>query len=286
MRKRRKGVSAKDGINLGREKAIIHLLRWLNKSSNWEPPYRMRPAYFSLTDRGLQVLQNVKKNSIIVSIPIERCVTRYYLQQTWLGKKLAHQFNTFSTQVLLSVWLALCQEEAWKPYLDSLPIEYSLPMLYSKTEIASLPTYLNRSVLKQREIVQNAFSEISHYFPQLKFDRFVWGFCTVNTRAVFLQKDPRDPAPGLGEKAEDSLALVPFLDLLNHSDGVSVEAGINLATKEKSVSRSPTSTTLPKQTEGFRGGTSQTAKSEHSTKSTSMLQILLRDTSESAYSKV
>jgi hypothetical protein len=60
-------------------------------------------------------------------------------------------------------------------------------------------------------------------------NRFEWAWFTVNTRAVYLAADPRDRDHRFGQQsAADSLALVPFLDLLNHSGSVAVQAGINI----------------------------------------------------------
>jgi len=114
----------------------------------------------------------------------------------------------------------------WTPYINSLPTEYSLPLLYTQAEVDSLPSYISSAVVKQKEVVDETYNRLTKYFPRLDRKRFLWGFCTVNTRAVYLMKDPRDP--GEGENDGDCLALVPFLDLLNHSDEVTVEAGINL----------------------------------------------------------
>ena len=74
---------------------------------------------------------------------------------------------------------------------------------------------------------------------------FSWAWFTVNTRAVYLNSDPRwpqrcsthSPSPtddNLGEELEKRCrlkmfifaALVPYLDLLNHTSEVEVTAGI------------------------------------------------------------
>ncbi len=60
-------------------------------------------------------------------------------------------------------------------------------------------------------------------------NRFEWAWFTVNTRTVYLAVDPRDPC-GQQQSAEDSLALAPYLDLLNHSAAVTVQAGVNIQT--------------------------------------------------------
>ena len=57
---------------------------------------------------------------------------------------------------------------------------------------------------------------------------FQWAWFTVNTRAVYLDHDPRfESARNL--PSADCLALVPHLDLLNHSGGVSVRAAVGRA---------------------------------------------------------
>jgi len=191
----------------------------------------MRPAQFTQTDRGLQVLESVKENSIIVSIPIDCCLTRYTVSKSHIFATLGDNFKQFSTQALLATWLALnYEEDAWKPYIHSLPTEYPLPMFYSKLEKEALPLYIRDTVERQTENLTSSYNRLRSYFPSLDFDRYSWGFATVNTRAVYLDRDPRD-VDGKGENGDDALALVPFLDLLNHSDDVSVEAGINLSQK-------------------------------------------------------
>ncbi|XP_054569497.1 SET domain-containing protein 4 isoform X3 [Eptesicus fuscus] len=55
------------------------------------------------------------------------------------------------------------------------------------------------------------------------YGAFLWAWCTVNTRAVYMTPGRRQ-----GLSAEpDTCALAPFLDLLNHSPAVQVEAAFN-----------------------------------------------------------
>jgi len=186
-------------------------------------------------------LEYIPQKSFVVRIPIHCCVTRHYLKSTIIHSVLAQDFYRYNTQELLSTWLALHTDKQglflhdsvkeenkfWRPYLESLPVDYSLPCTCHKEEIACMPNYMRNRVDKQREVIDSSYIKLRKYFPALDKQRYEWGYYTVNTRAVFLQKDPRDN--GSGEEGENSLALVPFLDLLNHSDDVSVQAGINLS---------------------------------------------------------
>ncbi|XP_023348949.1 SET domain-containing protein 4, partial [Eurytemora carolleeae] len=83
------------------------------------------------------------------------------------------------------------------------------------TELSALPGYISSHVYNQENIIQQSYLLLKEYFTDLNINRYTWGYSTVNTRAVYLEKDPRDS--GKGERGENALALVPFLDLLNHS---------------------------------------------------------------------
>jgi len=89
-----------------------------------------------------------------------------------------------------------------------------------------LPAHLSQCLQKQIALVDKDFEEVSQVYPGLDRSRFEWAWFTVNTRAVFLERDPRFPNPP--SSPEDSLALAPYLDLLNHHPEAAVVAGINL----------------------------------------------------------
>jgi len=205
-------------INLSGDKVFQNLLAWL-RGLGFHPCQRLRLAHFPGVGRGLQASEDIGAGDVLVSIPLPALVTRASLLQTKpysLGPNL-------STQALFSLWLLLSPPA---PYLSSLPTSYTCMYFASPSHQALLPNHLRECLLKQIALVDKDFKEVSEVYPGLDRSRFDWAWFTVNTRAVFLDKDPRFTLPP--SPPEDSLALAPYLDLLNHHPDAVVEAGVNL----------------------------------------------------------
>ena len=113
-------------------------------------------------------------------------------------------FTLFALQALFSLWLLLSPPA---PYLSSLPTSYTCMYFASPSHQALLPNHLRECLLKQIALVDKDFKEVSQViqnsdlflliklqvYPGLDRSRFDWAWFTVNTRAVFLDKDPRCP---------------------------------------------------------------------------------------------
>ena len=110
---------------------------------------------------------------------------------------------------------------------------------------------MSEKVTQQEDVVIKNYQQLLGLTKQLSWAltpsmvEFSWAWFTVNTRAVYLDSDPRwpqrcsthSPSPtddNLGEDFEKRFrlkffifaALVPYLDLLNHTSEVEVTAGI------------------------------------------------------------
>jgi len=79
---------------------------------------------------------------------------------------------------------------------------------------------------------------------------FEWAWFTVNTRAVYLSRDPRFGNLPVSEESSDRLALAPYLDLLNHSVDVAMQAGVDIH-KETSGYQIVTKTKIKKYDQAF-----------------------------------
>lgn len=228
-------------VNLSHEPSFINLCQWLKKEG-FEANPRLYLTTFPAIGRGLQAGEKINANDILVSIPLSVMLTREYVLNTDAQLAKVAFSSALSTQTLLSLWLLREREKGVKssclPYLRTLPHQYSNPYFCTADEIRHLPTYLKSKIMSQKKEVHSAkilvMKLMPHYSEFENFEEdFDWAWFTVNTRAVYLNKDPRyrknNPS-----KTEDMLALAPFLDLLNHSFDVEVETGVNLENAKKS----------------------------------------------------
>lgn len=97
------------------------------------------------------------------------------------------------------------------------------------------PSPLKAKAKEQRAHVQEFFSSSRDFFSSLQplfseavesifsYRALLWAWCTVNTRAVYVKHKQRR----YFSAEPDTCALAPYLDLLNHSPHVQVEAAFN-----------------------------------------------------------
>jgi len=127
------------------------------------------------------------------------------------------------------------EKSEWFPYLTTLPISYSTPAFFRQSDIEMLPKQLQDKVYTQLSNLQRAFEglkqvidlielDLPKYVGMLTWDLYIWAWFTINTRAIYIL------IPHHSEfltSEPDHYALAPFLDLLNHSPFVQVEAGFH-----------------------------------------------------------
>lgn len=135
-------------------------------------------------------------------------------------------------QALLSLWLLrewrAGARSSYRPYIQSLPQSYSNPYFCSQEERHSLPEYLLSRLQQQEKSLLRDYRQLRAVEDVWSLTEFEWAWFTVNTRAVYLAHDPRFESQANLPSA-DCLALVPHLDLLNHSGGVSVRTVVDRA---------------------------------------------------------
>lgn len=98
--------------------------------------------------------------------------------------------------------------------------------------VSLLPKPLRAKAREQRIRVQEFFASSRDFCCSLQplfseavervfsYSALLWAWCTVNTRAVYVARGPRQ----CFSAEPDTCALAPYLDLLNHSPGVQVRS--------------------------------------------------------------
>ena len=78
-------------------------------------------------------------------------------------------------------------------------------------ESSKFPPYLKKLAEGQRELLVKKYLQCRSVSRRLDFNSFRWAWFTVNSRGVYIPD------------GSDNLALVPYLDMFNHSPEVRVK---------------------------------------------------------------
>lgn len=240
-RRRLCGGSESRGVNESYKPEFIELKKWL-KDRKFEDT-NLVPACFPDTGRGLRSRTSLQEGQVIIALPESCLLTTDTVIRSYLGAYVAEWQPPPSPLLALCTFLVAEKHAGarspWKPYLQILPEAYSCPVCLEPEVVGLLPGRLAAEAREQRTRVQEMFTSSRDLFSSLQplfseatesifsYSAFLWAWCTVNTRAVYLKRGRR---PGLSAEP-DTCALAPYLDLLNHSPGVQVKAGFNEETR-------------------------------------------------------
>uniref|UniRef100_A0A8C5KKL2 SET domain-containing protein 4 n=1 Tax=Jaculus jaculus TaxID=51337 RepID=A0A8C5KKL2_JACJA len=219
---------------------FIELKKWL-KDRKFEDA-NLVPACFPGTGRGLRSRTSLQEGQMIISLPESCLLTTDTVIQSSLGPYI-QKWKPPPSPILALCTFLVTEKHAgvlspWKPYLDILPTWYTCPACLEPEVVDLLPKPLKAKAKEQRAHVQEFFASSRAFFSSLQplfveavgsvfsYSAFLWAWCTVNTRAVYLR--PRRHECLSAEP--DTCALAPFLDLLNHSPHVQVKAAFNKET--------------------------------------------------------
>lgn len=238
-KRKRKHNTSVESVSLCHQEQYVRLIRFL-KQKNFTSTI-LQPANFSDTGRGLQALKAIKPGRLLISLPQTCLLTTAVVLRSYLGPFIKSWTPRLSPLLVLCVFLVLERHRSplseWFPYIDVLPTTYTCPVYFSDDVMNVLPVAVRGWALEQRASVRELHSSNQPFFRSLQplvdsveevftFEALRWAWCTVNTRSVFM---PHSPNPYLS--GQDTCALAPFLDLLNHRPDVQVSAHFNSATR-------------------------------------------------------
>ncbi|XP_026865949.2 SET domain-containing protein 4 isoform X1 [Electrophorus electricus] len=235
--KRRKEREVAQNATLSHEDHFVNLRRWLK-----ERGFNSRsliPASFTDTGRGLMATRPIKAGNILISLPETCLLTTSTVLKSYMGEYIKRWKPPVSPlQALCSFLIAErhhAAASAWSPYIKVLPTSYTCPAYFSDDILDLLPWGIRKKASGQKERVRELYLYSRPFFSSLQplfslpvedlftYDAFRWAWCSVNTRTVYMEHAQSDC---LSREGND-YALAPYLDLLNHSPNVQVEAGFN-----------------------------------------------------------
>uniref|UniRef100_A0A914EG42 SET domain-containing protein n=1 Tax=Acrobeloides nanus TaxID=290746 RepID=A0A914EG42_9BILA len=78
-----------------------------------------------------------------------------------------------------------------------------------------LPAVFRDLFLKQLDEVEEIYKKLVSILPDLNYDLYLWAWHIVNTRCIYVE-NPRHPLVD-SSKSGDTIAVIPLVDMLNHS---------------------------------------------------------------------
>lgn len=227
-------------INLSKS---MHQNGWLNET-------KLRIGEFQWIGRGVYSLKNLKKIDLIISIPIVNFITIHTIDDDiQFSRILSMAFRAkekcIQMQCLLSIYLLYVRHhKRWTEYSNTLPLRFDCPYFCRSSEILMMISEIKEKIRQQKLMVNEQFKLFRDTFGDIKCDccgrkyfseiftleSFTWAFFAVNSRTVYFDpqqvhtRKPRDHSSAIRYlKDRPTMALAPFLDLLNHDSSADTE---------------------------------------------------------------
>lgn len=244
LRRRRRNKQP-DGTVPKKEKvdhSIVKMVQWM-AANGWEATSSLTPYNFQSTGRGLMTKKCIKNGDILVKIPGKLLITVKAVYDSSFGWVFSRG-KYFTTQQVLSCFLVfekhLVKKSFWADYIAALPESIHSPVFcsaevleYATEEVRDKVLTVKTNVIEQYDdfmntlIVQDICSHCEKPLIDIfNLDDFTWAWFIVNSRAVYISPE-RNTDHSILLSDSNCLALAPYLDMLNHSNDVQVQAFIH-----------------------------------------------------------
>lgn len=221
-------------INLARS---LYRNGWLNETN-------LKVGEFPLTGRGIYSIRSFQKHDLLISLPITSLISIASIADDMKFRGLLKRIfvdaeKQITSQSLLALYLLYLKHTAQRSeYFATLPESFTVPYYCRSDEIGSMLPTVRDKIVEQRDTIDTDYDCFQLHFNETRcmccnrryfcdiFDKceFEWAFFAVNSRSVYLSPE-KIPVRHIDAvrtvqklvKDEPTLALAPFLDLLNHS---------------------------------------------------------------------
>lgn len=158
-----------------------------------------------------------RANETMISIPPDLMLTAGTIAEMPKYQKILQRTRLQPFEVLVLFFIMEDPSTSvWSPYLKVLPRSFCTPSI---TESNLNPEYLpsaERALwINQQNEQKTIFQKLSSLVPApFSYDHFLWAWHVVNTRCIFVENKEH---PLIDNSQGDTVAVIPFVDMLNHS---------------------------------------------------------------------
>ncbi|CAD5208259.1 unnamed protein product [Bursaphelenchus xylophilus] len=208
-----------------KEAAITSLIQW---AKNEGAVMDLVEVKYCGEDRGCGVFakKTIRLNETFLRIPKHLMITAGMVADMPEYKNILerHRVEAFSILVMFFYLESQRKEDAFfHPYFASLPKTFDTPLaqnyvdLEKKFTMEELPKRAMELLMKQKNEFIYLREQLSRVLDTRHIDipHLNWAWHVVNTRCVYLE-NPEHPLVE-NSKLTDTLAIIPVMDMLNHS---------------------------------------------------------------------
>jgi len=236
------GLAAPSASSNSKLSANARLVKWLedegdvylSDASGWgQPPHPMAISTETVDEmtneslgRGLLARRSINEEDALLQIPLSLCLTKISARKAMgkdvLGKDI-NEYLAIATQ-LIHEQFVMGKESFWRPYLDVLPevdevnptftwTDDDLNFLAGSPVVAATQSMQNKLRREYDALLGNPDTGLCALHPDrfppqhFTYQHWQWAFTMLFSRAIRL----RSTSSG------ETLALVPYADLINHS---------------------------------------------------------------------
>ena len=178
--------------------------------------------------KGLKSQKEFMEGSVFLRIPKELIITIESVKN-----ELNANYDQITEIQALVLYLGAMKSNQlqgdWGDYLEAVPQSFNLPMMMDPKVLDFASWNLKLHVRKQLESFDNDIKAICNLRLDcnIPIDILQWAWYAVNTRCVTLQSR---------QEGYPTIALMPFLDFLNHSSSVSISSHYDQKSKKFQLS--------------------------------------------------
>uniref|UniRef100_A0AAF5PHM2 SET domain-containing protein n=2 Tax=Wuchereria bancrofti TaxID=6293 RepID=A0AAF5PHM2_WUCBA len=168
--------------------------------------------------KGLFATTDFRENETIISIPVGLIITAGFIAEMPNYCDVFKRYCLKPFEALVYFFLVeKKQNSKWAPYLEVLPKSFSTPAsIHPSLEPEDFPYCLRKQWYVQKNELKMMYKKfVTILADNTIWDHFLWAWHIVNTRCIYRNNKLH---PLIDNTEDDSLAIVPLIDMLNHSN--------------------------------------------------------------------
>ncbi|KAH7693647.1 SET domain containing protein, partial [Aphelenchoides avenae] len=167
---------------------------------------------------GVFAKSNIRWNEIAIRVPKKLMITAGLIADMAEYAEIlkVHRLDPFEVLVLFfCLERVKGAESSWSAYLDVLPATFSTAIATCPDlPLEQLPLTFRQQFIKQREEFDAILAKVTSV-KHVSRETVDWAWHVVNTRCIFVDNAPHPLVDS--SKSGDNLAVIPVMDMLNHS---------------------------------------------------------------------